>query len=95
MFSNYIIISPSLWFDYESYLDLEMKYTDTHLNIYVGVGEEGKVMKSVAKKLRKKLKKDLKESDHLHWGFFKENDHGDVLHLAVYDAFEKIFGSKE
>ena len=23
--------------------------------------------------------------------FFEEQDHGDVLHLAVYNAFEKIF----
>ncbi|XOV67331.1 MAG: alpha/beta hydrolase [Fluviicola sp.] len=95
MFSNYIIISPSLWFDYESYLDLEMKDSDANLKVYVGVGEEGKVMKMGAKKLRKKLKKDLKESDQLYWGFFKENDHGDVLHLAVYDAFENMFGAED
>ncbi|MCR9173923.1 MAG: alpha/beta hydrolase-fold protein, partial [bacterium] len=95
MFQNYIIISPSLWFDYESYLDLEMKEAEHDLNIYVGVGEEGKEMKSVAKKLRRKLSKEIEENDQLYWGFFKENDHGDVLHLAVYDAFEHMFGSKE
>lgn len=95
MFNNYIIISPSLWFDFESYLDLEMKQSDSDLKIYVGVGEEGKVMKNVAKELHKKLKKGLKETDQLAWGFFKDNDHGDVLHLAVYDAFDQLFGSKE
>ena len=95
MFSNYIIVSPSLWFDYESYLDVELMPSASPLKVYVGVGEEGKIMKSVAKKLRKKLKKSLKASDQLYWGFFKDNDHGDVLHLAVYDAFEKMFAPKE
>ena len=50
---------------------------------------------NVARKLHKKLKKGLKENDQLAWGFFKDNDHGDVLHLAVYDAFDQLFGSKE
>jgi len=95
MFDNYIIISPSLWFDFESYLDLDPKESDATHKIYVGVGDEGKIMKSVAKKLYKKLKKHLKEEDTLAWGYFKDNDHGDVLHLAVYDAFEQLFSQKE
>ena len=94
MFDNYIIISPSLWFDYESYLDIIPVATQQSKKVYVGVGQEGKIMKSVAKKLHKKLKQNLKESDQLAWGFFKENDHGDVLHLAVYDAFEQLFGNQ-
>lgn len=95
MFDNYIIISPSLWFDFESYLDVEPTTTSETKKIYVGVGQEGKIMKRVAKSLHRKLKKNLKEGDQLSWGFFKENDHGDVLHLAVYDAFEALFGSEE
>lgn len=95
MFDNYIIISPSLWFDFESYLDIEPATFTTKHKIYVGVGNEGKIMKSVAKKLYKKLKKHVKEEDELAWGYFKDNDHGDVLHLAVYDAFEQLFSQKE
>ncbi|MDB2657030.1 alpha/beta hydrolase-fold protein [Crocinitomicaceae bacterium] len=95
MFNNYIIISPSLWFDYESYLDIEMKQTQEKLKIYVGVGDEGKIMKNAAKKLHKKLKKELKENDQLSWGYFKDNDHGDVLHFAVYDAFEHFFNQEK
>ncbi|GAB5416131.1 MAG: alpha/beta hydrolase-fold protein [Crocinitomicaceae bacterium] len=94
MFDNYIIISPSLWFDYESYLDIEPTASEKQKRIYVGVGQEGKTMKRVAKSLHKKLKKSLKENDQLSWGFFKENDHGDVLHLAVYDAFDQLFGAE-
>lgn len=94
-FDNYIIISPSLWFDFESYLDVIPNAPHSNLKIYVGVGEEGKIMKRVAKRLHKKLKKNLKEQDKLYWGFFKKNDHGDVLHLAVYDSFETMFGEKK
>jgi hypothetical protein len=32
-----------------------------------------------------------KEGTKLYFGFFEKQNHGDVLHVAVYDAFEKIF----
>jgi predicted alpha/beta superfamily hydrolase len=89
LFDNYIIISPSLWWDDQSLLDFaDVKISD-EMSIFVGVGKEGKVMEKDAKVLYKKLKKV--NSSNLSFKFRKELDHGDALHLLVYDAFEKLF----
>ncbi len=95
LFKNYIIVSPSLWYDYESLLKREPQPYSTEKSIYVAVGEEGNVMKRVAKQLHKKLEKNKKDNTALYYHFLKEQDHGDALHLAVYDAFEKLFASEE
>jgi predicted alpha/beta superfamily hydrolase len=89
LFTNYIIVSPSLWWDFESLFETTRIQSSSVQKVYVGVGEEGKTMKRVAKKLYKTLKKD--ESFSSYYNFFPENDHGDVLHLAVYDAFNQLF----
>ena len=95
MFDNYIIISPSLWWDFESLLESEPVAYNRPKNIYVGVGKEGKIMERVAKELHRKLKRLDREGSTLHWGFFKAQNHGDVLHLAAYDAFTKLFMKSE
>lgn len=95
LFTNYIIISPSLWWDKQSLLkSTPESYTSTKL-IYVGVGKEGKVMEKDAKKLHKKLTKIGQSQAQLFFGFFEKQNHGDVLHVAAYDAFEKMFKTIE
>lgn len=89
MFDQYIIISPSIWWDNQSLLDKPDENFIVEKPVYIGVGNEGKIMIGDAKKLYKKLKK--KSSSSIHFGFFKEQNHGDALHLAVYQAFEKLF----
>ncbi|MDW7692925.1 alpha/beta hydrolase-fold protein [Flammeovirgaceae bacterium SG7u.111] len=94
LFENYIIVSPSLWWDDESLLQMQpTKYT-TQKNIFIAVGKEGKIMKSVAKKLNKKLLKEKESNTNINFQYFPELDHGDALHLAVYEAFDKIFSTK-
>ena len=95
LFKNYIIVSPSLWYDFESLLKKEPKAYTSQKSIYVAVGEEGDVMKRVAKELYKKLEKNKKSNTQVYFHFLKEQDHGDALHLAVYNAFEKIFATKQ
>lgn len=90
LFDNYIIVSPSLWWDNQSLLDLEFASYDNVKSIYITVGEEGKIMKNDAKALYKKLKKTPNPYDLLEFNFLKEQDHGDALHLGVYNAFEAM-----
>ncbi len=94
LFDNYIIVSPSLWWDDESLL----KYTPTlytsKKSIYIAVGKEGQVMERTAKELYEKLKVLKKENTNLYFEFFEKQNHGDALHLAVYNSFEKIFRKK-
>ncbi len=91
LFDNYIIVSPSLWWDGESLLKLEPKEYSTKKSIYISVGKEGAVMERTAKELYEKLIKEKKKNAALFFKFFKNQNHGDALHLSVYDAFEELF----
>ncbi|PHR17048.1 MAG: esterase [Fluviicola sp.] len=90
LFDKYIIVSPSLWWDDQSLLDMEFAPYEGKKSIYITVGEEGKVMKRDAKSLYKKLKKSANSTVLLEHRFLKEQNHGDALHLGVYNAFEAM-----
>lgn len=91
LFDNYIIVSPSLWWDEERLLDVKMKDYQANKTIYVAVGNEGEVMERTAKELFNKLKQQQQSNSTLFFEFLENKTHGDALHLAVYNAFEKIF----
>jgi len=96
IFDNYIIISPSLWWDEGSLLRSAKPVSyESMKSIYIGVGKEGYGMEEAAEALYNKLKAIKGGNTTLHFEYFEKQDHGDVLHLAVYDAFEKIFKTKE
>lgn len=95
LFDNYIITSPSLWWDDESLLTYVPTPYNSEKSIYIAVGEEGKIMKRVAKELYDKLQLLQNNNTKLYYEFFEKQNHGDALHLAVYNAFEKIFKPKK
>lgn len=94
MFNNYIIISPSLWWDNESLLKTTPLPYSTPKKIFIGVGKEGEIMEKSAKELHEHLNKIKNQNTELYFQFFKNQNHGDTLHFAVYAAFEKIFMEK-
>lgn len=91
LFDNYIIVSPSLWWDDEKLLDLEPAAYDTEKSIYIAGGKEGEIMERTAKELFSKLNEGGTENLQLFYEFLEDKTHGDALHIAVYNAFEKIF----
>jgi len=91
LFDNYLIISPSLWWDDESLLSLKPPVFTSQKSIFIGVGKEGPIMEKGANALHKKIAKLKSKQVRLYFEFFKEQDHGDVLHLAAYKAFETVF----
>ena len=95
LFDNYIIVSPSLWWDRESLLKFEPKTYSSKKSVFVAVGKEGEVMERLSKDLYSKLNGVRRPNTRLFFEFLKEQDHGDTLHLAVYKAFEQIFSTKE
>lgn len=90
LFRNYIIISPSLYWDNYSLLDKEIPQLSAHQAVFVGVGKEGKVMKSVKKKIYKKASKSAVNKNQVFFEYFKNQSHADILHLATYQAFIKV-----
>ena len=95
IFDNYIIISPSLWWDDGSLLNYTPETYDANKSVYIAVGKEGDIMEKAAKDLYDKLNLSKRENTDLYYNFFEKQNHGDALHLAVYDAFEKIFKNRE
>ncbi len=94
VFDNYIIVSPSLWWNEQQLLKSDMPTFDQSKSVFIGVGKEGKEMRSFAKQLSEKLKVAEDEQLRHFYQYFPEQDHGDTLHLAVYRAFELLFANK-
>ncbi len=94
LFDNYVIISPSLWWDDQSLLKYPLNSRALTKNIFVGVGKEGDIMENDASALYNKVKAREDGINHIHFQYFPERDHGDVLHEALYRAFELMFKPK-
>lgn len=92
MFTNYIIVSPSLWWDDESLMQLESKVSQPGQHLYVAVGKEGEIMERTATALADKHKKRGWKT---YFQYYSDKSHANILHEAVYDAFEKIFQKEE
>ena len=95
LFDNYIIVSPSLWWDDEKLLDENPKTYHSKKSIYIAGGKEGEVMERTAKELYDKLNKSKEQNTDLIYKFLEDKTHGDALHIAVYNAFENIFKQKK
>jgi len=95
LFDNYIIVSPSLWWDDEKLLDLKPKEYDSKKSIYIAGGKEGEVMERIAKGLYEKLQGNKKGNTEVFYEFLEDKTHGDALHIAVYNAFKEIFKPKK
>ncbi|TAF63556.1 MAG: alpha/beta hydrolase [Cytophagales bacterium] len=95
LFDNYVIVSPSLWWDDEKLLKYEPVQYNTNKSIYVAVGKEGETMERTAKELFEKLNQQKKENTTLFFDFLPDKTHGDALHEAVYKALGKIFSPQE
>lgn len=95
LFDNYIIVSPSLWWDDESLLKTTPVPFQQEKSIFIAVGKEGPIMERVAKELYYKLNIEGEKNYTLGFKFLEAQDHGDALHLAVYAAFEAIFKTKK
>jgi predicted alpha/beta superfamily hydrolase len=97
LFDNYMIVSPSMWWDNESLLELEPAFTDSAIEkkkVYLAVGNEGEIMIGGAENLRDFLK-GFSEEIEFGYQFFEEHNHGDVLHQAAYRGFEWLYGEED
>jgi predicted alpha/beta superfamily hydrolase len=98
LFSHYIIVSPSLWWDEESLLKdapfLLLNQNPKNIWVHLSVGSEGKIMEKDAADLSKIFPKYSKGLKTIFNPLPKEN-HATILHQAVYDAFKSLFPYKE
>lgn len=92
LFNNYIIVSPSLWWDHESLLSqapaLLKSFAAKDIHVYVSVGNEGMQMESDAKKLVDILRLQGSGKLNVHFEPLPKENHLTILHNSVYKAFE-------
>ena len=101
LFNNYIIISPSLWWDNGSLLHQKTDALSENLSqqqtaIYIGVGKEGltptkipRVMEVDANLLAEKVKggKNVK----VFFDYLPQENHGTIMHEAVSNSFKLLY----
>jgi len=92
LFSHYMIISPSLWWDDQSLLAYAPRCLangfEEKISIFIAVGKEGEIMEDTARALAEKLKatNNSKVSSWFH--YMGDQGHANILHLAIYKAME-------
>jgi len=98
LFNSYVIVSPSLWWDNESLLKLKPALLNENYSqqtkIYIGVGEEGKVMEEDAKHLFELINNAGRRNLKVSFDFIQGKKHANIFHQAVSNAFE-IFAEKK
>ncbi|MGC1633353.1 MAG: alpha/beta hydrolase-fold protein [Gelidibacter sp.] len=99
MFTDYIIVSPSLWWDNETLLkDAKMflgAHTKLTANVYVAVGAEGEIMEREAKSLADVLKNAGKPNLKAEFLFLPNENHATILHQSVNDTFKLMYPHQE
>jgi hypothetical protein len=104
LFNQYIIISPSLWWNNGSLLDskplLIQKGFAQQINIYIGVGKEGlglsvnpRVMEVDANLLAEKLKQAACGCLQVYFDYLPLENHATITHQAVFNALRLLYPS--
>jgi len=102
LFNKYVIVSPSIWWNNGSILDLDSVMLKENFNqpteIYIAVGKEGltpteipRVMEVDANLLVEKLKESKSKNVKVYFDYFPEENHGSILHTAVSNSFKFFY----
>lgn len=100
LFSHYLIVSPSLWWDDESMLKKAAtqfkQQPDTATYVYIAVGKnEHKTMVKEAKELYQVLLATKSKNLNLHLNVMEKENHATILHNSIYAALLQLFPYKE
>jgi predicted alpha/beta superfamily hydrolase len=106
LFNKYVIISPSLWWDNASLLNINSEiFNESFVNqtdVYIGVGKEGltpseipRVMEVDANLLTEKLKSSKSKNIRALFDYLPEENHATITHQAVFNALRLLFPIKE
>lgn len=99
LFSHYLIVSPSLWWDDQSLLkDASAKFsklTSKPKHVYISVGKkEHPVMVKDSENLFKILE-PVKGNTIVRFNLMAEEDHATILHNSIYNGFYNLFPVKK
>jgi uncharacterized protein len=102
LFNKYIIISPSLWWDNGSLLNLNAtlltKKFAQQIGVYIGVGKEGltpteipRVMEVDANLLTEKMKGVKSKNVKVFFDYLPQENHATIMHQAVSNSFRFLY----
>jgi uncharacterized protein len=93
LFTNYIIVSPSLWWNNESLLETAPSLLKNglpgNMKVYISAGTEGEQMKNDVEKLTGLLRKNAPKTELIYYPM-PEESHLTILHRSVYKALELL-----
>jgi predicted alpha/beta superfamily hydrolase len=93
LFNNYVIVSPSLWWDNESLLKFKPVFpAQSKLNIHISVGKEGDIMVRDAKALFQKLQTSDNAQLKTALKYYGDMKHETIYHIALYNALQYLNG---
>jgi predicted alpha/beta superfamily hydrolase len=97
LFSRYIIVSPSLWWDNGSLLNQPVSNFE-HTGIYIGVGKEGltsitnpHVMEVDANLLSEKIRLLKRKNVNVYFDYLPQENHATIMHQAVSNSFRLLY----
>lgn len=101
LFNEYIIISPSIWWDNGSLLNLDSPILEEKFSqptkVYIGVGKEGltpsevpRVMEVDANLLTEKLRKTKSKNLKIYFDYLPEENHATITHQALFNALRLL-----
>lgn len=104
LFNKYIIISPSLWWDNASLLNLSPGILKENFlvptGVYIGVGKEGLAPTTIphvgevdVNVLADKIKNTKSKSIKVYFDYLPQEDHATISHQAVSNAMKILFSA--
>lgn len=102
LFNQYIIISPSIWWDNGSLLNQKSKIIEStfkqQTKVYIAVGKEGltpteipRVMEVDANLLTEKINGFKNKNLKVYFDFLPHENHATIMHQAVSNAFKFLY----
>jgi predicted alpha/beta superfamily hydrolase len=104
LFNKYIIISPSLWWDNGSLLNLSPDILNQNAlqqtGVYIGVGKEGLAGTKIphvgevdANVLADKIKNTKSKNVNVYFDYLPQEDHATISHQAIFNALKILFAT--
>jgi hypothetical protein len=95
LFDNYVIVSPSLWWNYEALLksakELMAKNRAPNRKIYLSVADEHPDMKAEAQTLAERIKECSWANLQVHYDYLADENHATSLHISLYSAMKYFY----
>lgn len=99
LFTNFLIVSPSLWWDDEVLLKqtpaLLARQTDNKKWVYISVGAEGKEMEEGAASLVNAIKTSGLKNIKIDFVPLPKENHASILHNSIYEALKLLYPYKK